>query len=126
MNYSSQVVDLYLSKSHLVDPKVDLEGQLAGAAGDCERGCRIGFAACVSDKKIASLSYQAWACPDTVAACEAICRQFEGMPLSEARVAAETLNAQDLMLSLQIPVEKAGKILTLQDALLACLGVKAK
>ncbi len=93
-----------------------LEGMSVGVAGDVTKGCWVGFAVGCNEGLISRVLFQAWGCPHLLAACAFVADHFEGRPLSDI----DTLDTADLMRSLQIPTEKAGKILTLQDALVAC------
>jgi len=80
----------------------------SGMAGSVERGTVIDFWVGLSDKK--------YACPHIIAACSLMADHLEGQP-------AERLTdpgLPDVLKELEIPVEKAGKILILQDALRAC------
>lgn len=88
-------------------------GEVAGGvAGYFEdHGMRIRLAAEVRDGTIARLRFQAWGCPHVIAAAEAVCRRFEGQPVS----ALEQFETGQIMEDLAVPVEKTGRILVLED-----------
>lgn len=92
-----------------------LEGVL-GTAGSPEQGARVVAAARVKGGRLVSLGFRAFACPHIIAACSLLSERLVGEP-------AEALAAPmlaDWLQELEIPVEKAGKILILQDALRGC------
>ena len=80
-----------------------------------DQGLRIALSADVDRGRVAALRFKAWACPHVIAAAEQVCADFEG------RSAAELLefSAAGLMQSLAVPVEKTGRILVLEDAVIA-------
>jgi NifU-like protein involved in Fe-S cluster formation len=92
-------------------------GQLfSGMAGSVEQGTVIDFSVGLSDKKMCDVGFRAYACPHIIAACSLMADHLDGQP-------AERLTdpgLPDVLKELEIPVEKAGKILILQDALRAC------
>ena len=76
------------------------------------QGVRIRLSAIADGGVIAQLRFRARGCPHLIAACEWLCRSFEGKPveaLSEFRPAA-------IMQALAVPVAKTGRILVLEDA----------
>jgi NifU-like protein involved in Fe-S cluster formation len=116
MKYSHQASDLIKDKSRLVRAPLMLSGMSVGVAGDRAKGCWVGFAMECNEGLIDRVQFQAWGCPHLLAACAFVAEYFEGRPVGDI----DTLDTADLMRSLQIPTEKAGKMLTLQDALVAC------
>jgi NifU-like protein involved in Fe-S cluster formation len=116
IRYSVQVNELFEDSSHVLRVSDASAGAVAGVAGSYESGALVGFMLRVDGARIAFLRFQAFGCPDLIAACAYVAASFEGQDLS----VVDTLNTADLMRSLQIPTEKAGKILVLQDALQNC------
>tara|TARA_R110002049_G_scaffold63439_13_gene168655 strand:+ start:1465 stop:1815 length:351 start_codon:yes stop_codon:yes gene_type:complete len=104
--YSSAVRRLFADTAHA--------GRLAGGRSVRldRQGVRIALWMTLDGTRIEALRYQAWGCPHLIAASEAFCRDYEGRPVSELG----GFNAQSLMQSLGIPVEKTGRILVLEDA----------
>lgn len=115
MRYSTQVTDLFDEAYGVLSADEGLP-TLSGAAGDRAQGCRVQFFADVAEGDITRLRYLAYACPHVIAACSQVVKELEGGELS----GAFGLEPTDLMRFLEIPAEKAGKILILQDALLEC------
>lgn len=60
-----------------------------------------------------AMRFQAWGCPHVLAACEAVCSDFEGRASDDLGRFA----VAELMQSLCIPVEKTGRILVIEDAM---------
>ena len=90
--------------------------QIQGEAGSVEQGTWIVIQAGVEAGRLETVRFLAYGCPHTIAAC---CRMTE--KLSGAAVGELVNFAPDWMTSeLNIPVEKAGKLLILQDALREC------
>ncbi|MDG1462540.1 MAG: iron-sulfur cluster assembly scaffold protein [Gammaproteobacteria bacterium] len=117
MQYSSQVYDLMRDRSRLLRDPLILPQMSVGVAGDTGKGCWVGFAMQRNKGFIEAIFFQAFGCPHLLAACAFVAEHFEGRPVGDI----DALDTADLMRSLQIPTEKAGKMLILQDALVACL-----
>ena len=116
MQYSQQVTELFQDESHVLDDEEGLDGAATGVAGSRDKRGWVGFVLRSDGPRIVSLRFQAFGCPELIAACAYVAVAFEGQDLS----IIDTLNTSDLMSSLQIPTEKAGKMLLLQDALQNC------
>ena len=67
-------------------------------------------------KVVAAAGFQAYGCPHTVAAASAVAEWLEGRPLAEAR----KLDVKAVCAELEVPVEKLGKLLRIEDAVAAC------
>jgi NifU-like protein involved in Fe-S cluster formation len=90
--------------------------ELRGLAGSMQCGTLIAFTADISAGRLHNLGFRAFACPHIIAACNWCADYLEGRPAE----ALSQISLDDLRSELDIPVEKAGKLLILQDALLAC------
>jgi hypothetical protein len=89
---------------------------IQGSAGSMQSGTEIVFAADVRAGLLCKLGFRAFACPHIIAACHHLAEQLEGSPVEALlEVRFDSLRAE-----FDIPVEKAGKLLILQDALRAC------
>ncbi|MBT5892031.1 MAG: hypothetical protein HOH24_10235 [Chromatiales bacterium] len=116
MQYSSQVNEYCKNTTNVLAVSDSLNGCVAGVAGDPAKGAWVGFVLRVDGQRIASLKFQVFGCPQLLAACAYVAEQLQDCELT----AIDRLDTAELMLSLQIPTEKAGKILILQDALIWC------
>ncbi len=114
----SEAVTRYFESPVNVGPLTSSDGRRCrGEAGSPEDGAWIVLEASVLDGKISALAFRAYGCPHTIAAC---CR------LTELRdgAAVETLDALDLdemREALDVPLEKLGRMLILEDAMRSCL-----
>lgn len=90
--------------------------QLSGRAGAVGQGAVIEFSADLEGANLCNVGFRAYACPHIIAACSLLADHLEGLPAD--RLTDPGL--PDVLKELEIPVEKAGKILILQDALRAC------
>ena len=87
-----------------------------GRAGSPEEGAVVHFAADVADGRLHNVGFRACACPHIIAACSVVAERLAGAR-PEQLVDPALL---EVLKELEIPVEKTGKILILQDALSAC------
>ena len=91
--------------------------QYAGEAEDRSLGvwarARIGVAA----GRIVSAEFDVYGCPDTIAAAQLAAQQLSGVGLDDFH----GLDAPALSRALGIPTEKLGKVLRLEDAVIAAL-----
>jgi NifU-like protein involved in Fe-S cluster formation len=89
---------------------------IGAEAGSPAQGAWICVAADVRADLLCNVGFRAFACPHIIAACNWVVERLEGQP---AAVLLE-LTVEELRTKFDIPVEKAGKLLILQDALQAC------
>jgi hypothetical protein len=94
-------------------PPTRFEGACTGHASAGGGSTVIRFCASCEGQKMVRVGFRAFACPHIIAACHEVAVQLEGRPLK----AVGEIDWQALQLSLGIPVEKAGKLLIIQDAL---------
>jgi len=103
--YSAQIRALFADLSHAGDldnaicSEIDDQGVHIRLAATCRGGC------------LQALRFRAWGCPHVLAACEAVCREYEGRPASDL----EEFRATRIMEILSIPLEKTGRILVIED-----------
>ena len=88
-----------------------------GAAGSRESGTEVVFRMQVENGRISQMCFQAYGCPHTIAACELA---VEGL-LGQLPGALGSWDPGTAAEWLDIPVEKTGKLLLIQDALRNCL-----
>lgn len=92
------------------------ENVFTGTAGQREHGTRVCFEARIDAGRISEIVFQAYGCPHTIAACSLATQRLARQPAA----ALEHFDARDLMSELDVPVEKTGRMLLLQDALHQC------
>ena len=113
MTYSASVID-YFSRlpggGDLPEPSV------RGEAGNIESGTWVVFQARLEGQKIAEMGFRAYGCPDTIAAAAYTAEQLSGSPVQ--RVA--DWRPEQVAGDLEIPRQKIGKLLIMEDALRDC------
>jgi len=97
-------------------PARPMGADIRGMAGSEQWGTWIVFAADLRDQRLHKLGFRAFACPHIIAVCNRVAEQLEGGPAQ----ALNELPIDELQTEFDIPVEKAGKLLILQDALQGC------
>jgi len=88
-----------------------------GEAGSEEGGTWVVCTARVLDGRVADLDLRVFGCPHTRAACDRAVQLLTGAPVAELA----RLDPLALLAALEIPPEKAGRLLIIQDALRNCL-----
>jgi hypothetical protein len=109
-HYSAQV------EQYFRRPVRPMGHDIRGEAGSERQGARICFAADVRDNYLQNVGFRALACPHIIAGCNRIAEQLEGAEVNALLAVA----VEDIQAEFDIPVEKAGKLLIIQDALQAC------
>lgn len=116
MNYSPEVLQRFgLPQADGAFPD-ETEGVVRGEAEDRSLGIWIRFDVQVRDGLIRAVRFRLFGCPHAIAAASLICEQLENEP---ARSLSE-IDVRAVADSLDLPVEKYGKLLKIEDALLAC------
>ncbi len=116
MNYSPEVLQRFgLPQADGVFGD-ETEGLVSGEAEDRSLGIWVRFDVQVQEGVIRAVRFRLFGCPHAIAAASLICERLENRP-------ARSLSGLDLRGvadSLDLPVEKFGKLLKIEDALLAC------
>ena len=86
---------------------------LVGEAGAESQGVRLRFSADIRGGNLVNVGFRAFACPHIIAACSWLAECLEGTPLAAPR----EIDTDALGAKFDIPVEKAGKLLILKDAI---------
>ncbi len=105
--YTARVRELFANPCHagFVDGGVE--------AYVDDQGVCVRFSMACFGGTIREMRFEAWGCPHVLAACEAVCADFEGRASDELGRPAVT----ELMQTLGIPEEKTGRILVIEDAM---------
>lgn len=106
--YSDRVRALFGALQHAGDatgPRVDLS----------RGGQRVQLSCALDGGRIRALRFRAFACPHLLAALEEFCDEFEGRPVADLR----QYEVGPTLEKLAVPVAKTGRILLLEDAILA-------
>ncbi len=101
---------------YFLHPPLEAGSDLRGEAGSLAQGVWVCVSADVQDGILRNAGFRAFACPHIIAACNRVMEHLEGRPAG----ALCEVEPEVLQIQFDIPVEKAGKLLILKDALLAC------
>ena len=110
--YNREVRRRFENPVNAGDLEEDYDLVLQGKA--CEPGCgaQLVLSAGVIGGKIASLRFRAKGCPHLIAAADFFCSRFEGLEPSRL----DGVRSADLFESLDVPVNKTGRLLLIEDA----------
>lgn len=115
MNNASQHYSAHLEQ-YFSRPARNMGRDIRGEAGSRRQGTRICFAADVRDNYLHNVGFRAFACPHIIAGCHRLAEQLEGAGVD----ALLDVPLDELRTEFDIPIEKAGKLLILKDAIDAC------
>ena len=120
--YSAVVLDYFGEPRHAGDPDPDAGQTVSASVSAGGAGPRITLAGTTADGGVwTQLTWRIFGCPHTMAAAEAACRRFTG-----AKISAPTeFRFVKLVEDLDIPVEKTGRVLLLEDAFRALEAARA-
>lgn len=104
--YNEAVRRLFAAPAHAGDAS-DITADVARG------GARVVLAADLDGSRIVRMRFRVLGCPHLVAAAEAACAGLEGQPAEALR----EFSIDDIMGILEIPVEKTGLMLLLEDAI---------
>lgn len=88
---------------------------IEGCAGSLAQGARFALSARVRDDRIAEVRFEAYGCPHCIAAGSLLSERLSGATQADLRAWTWREAAEDL----QIPLEKRGRLLILEDAVRA-------
>jgi len=119
--YSPRVRDLF-SKVPRAGPLAPGQGVIrCGEAMALERGAWVRFEARVEAGVVVEARFRAWGCPHLLAASALAAGRLEGW----APGAGPGLDAATLAADLQVPAEKLGRLLVVEDAVTALAAATA-
>jgi len=116
MDYSSEVVRRFRSPRRAGVIAEDTPGVVSGEAEDRSLNVWLRFQVQVRDRRVDVVRFQAFGCPHTIAAADWIAERLEG---DDVKALAE-LDVHAAARALAVPIEKLGKLLRIEDALVAC------
>jgi NifU-like protein involved in Fe-S cluster formation len=88
-----------------------------GEAVALDRGAWVRFEARIVRGRVADLAFRAFGCPHTLAAAACVAGALRGQPAVDARA----IDAAWLARELEVPPEKMGRLLVVEDALRALM-----
>ena len=89
---------------------------VTGEAEDRSLNVWVRFEVQLTGATISAVGFEAYGCPHFVAAADWLAERLEGL----ARSALREPDTQGARAALEVPAEKLGKLLVLEDALAAC------
>jgi nitrogen fixation NifU-like protein len=117
MDYSSEVQQRARAPADAERGVHSGPGLVAGEAGNRTLNAWVRFELEILDGTIRAARFRAYGCPHTIAAASWIAEYLEGRAAAELRHSF----ARELAVRLEVPVEKLGKLLLMEDALEACV-----
>jgi NifU-like protein involved in Fe-S cluster formation len=116
MEYSPAVERHFVAPKRARELPGAIPGLVSGEAEDRTLHVWVRFDLQVNEGTVRAVGFQAFGCPHTVAAASVVADWLEGRSVEEAR----RLDARALCAELDVPVEKLGKLLRIEDAVAAC------
>lgn len=119
MDYSAAVRQRFAAACAAAEQVPAVPDAVWGEAGDRALNVWAGFQVQRVAGDVGAIRYEVFGCPHTVAAADWLAERLSGRPVSQLT----DWDVHELAAILEIPVEKLGKLLVLQDALAACRNV---
>ena len=116
MEYSTAVQRHFAAPQRARELQDGGPGLLAGEAEDRTLHVWVRFQLLVVEDRVAAAAFQAFGCPHTIAAASVVADWLEGRSVEAAR----KLDVKGLCCELEVPTEKFGKLLRIEDAVAAC------
>jgi NifU-like protein involved in Fe-S cluster formation len=116
MEYGAEVTRRFAALGRAGELPEGLPGLVSGEAEDRTLHVWIRFQLQVQSGNVRLVRFQVFGCPHTVAAASAVAEWLEGRSLREARA----LDVRAVCAELEVPTEKLGKLLRIEDAVAAC------
>lgn len=110
--YNDAVRHRFENPLHAGDPDARYPFVVTAEYSRSDAGFKVRLGAEMDGGKIRRLRFRAFGCPHLIAAAEELCRRIEGGPAE----ALQDVPVTQLMEQLDVPVEKTGRILLLEDA----------
>lgn len=114
--YNPLVRELFFRARLSDDPHLRGREWVMGAAGSIEMGTWVRFALRLERGRVMEARFKAYGCPHTLAAAAWLAGQLRGRVLDELLADG----VQELVSRLEVPPEKLGRLLIVEDALRDC------
>jgi NifU-like protein involved in Fe-S cluster formation len=116
MEYSPAVVRHFDAPKRARELPPGTPGLVSGEAEDRTLHVWVRFELELKAGIVRAAAFQAYGCPHTIAAANVVAEWLEGRPVDATRA----LDVRALCAELEVPVEKLGKLLRIEDAVAAC------
>jgi NifU-like protein involved in Fe-S cluster formation len=110
--YNDAVRRLFENPRHAGDADARYPAVVSADVSESDAGFRVLLAAEMDGNEIRRLRFRVFGCPHLIAAAEELCSRLEG----KAPTALQDVPVTQLMELLEVPVEKTGRMLLLEDA----------
>lgn len=110
--YSPETRRLFFSPVHSGVASADYGAVLHAEASESRVGAKVALSAAIEDELIVELRFKVFGCPHLIAAAEWLCAGFQG----QQAIKLGSFSAKQCMVALDVPVEKTGRILLVEDA----------
>ena len=119
MDYSSEVAQRFRSARRAGAVAPETQESVVGEAEDRSLNVWVRFCVGARDGRLEGVRYEVFGCPHTIAAAASAAEWLEG----RAPGALDEWDGRIAARALEVPTEKLGKLLRIEDALRAC-GIK--
>ena len=116
MEYGSVTARYFAALTRAGELPMGLPGLVSGEAEDRTLQVWVRFQLQLQGGVVRLARFQAFGCPHALAAASKVAEWLEGRAEGEARA----LDARAVCAELEVPVEKLGKLLRIEDAVAAC------
>jgi len=116
MDYSSDVRQRFLEPAMAGVIAPDTGAVVDGAAQDRSLNLWVRFQVRADGATIERVRFQAYGCPHSIAAADRLASELEGQQVDKLK----NMDMEALARQIDLPREKFGKLLRIEDALLAC------
>jgi NifU-like protein involved in Fe-S cluster formation len=116
MEYSPATARYFAALARAGELPKGVPGLVSGEAEDRTLQVWIRFELQIGGGVVRLARFEAFGCPHTLAAASRVAEWLEGRSESEAH----TLDVKGLCADLEVPVEKLGKLLRIEDAVAVC------
>jgi len=117
MEYSSEVLRRFGSPQRLFELAEGSSGRIVtGEAEDRTLHVWVRFQMQVIEGIVQAVRFRVYGCPHTVAAASWAAEWLENRPVESSN----RLDVRELEAALDVPIDKRGKLLRIEDAVLAC------
>jgi NifU-like protein involved in Fe-S cluster formation len=110
--YNDAVRRRFENPLHAGDADARYPAVVTAEVSESDAGFQVRLAAEMDDNEIRRLRFRVFGCPHLIAAAEELCSRFEG----RLPQALQDVPVTQLMELLEVPVEKTGRMLLLEDA----------
>ncbi len=113
--YSARVLDLFRRLPGAGGVAAGAGAIVAGEAVALDRGAWVRYEARIERGRIRDCAFRAWGCPHLLAAAALACSAMRGCAIDTSAA----IDARGLASELDIPAEKMGRLLVIEDAMQA-------